>query len=162
MSIVLARVDNRLVHGQILEAWVPHFAIDTILVIDRQLVDDRFHRTLLEGLGREDLQVCLVKPERAAQLLAGELAQHRVLALFSGIRQAVEALACGVSFSRLNLGNVHPKHGSRAITTSVNLTEQELRDLAALASRGVDLEARAVPADRSPDFAPLVRGERQR
>lgn len=159
MSVVMARVDNRLVHGQVLEGWVPLLDADTILVIDRELVDDPLQRMVLEGLGRSRPEVCLVDPDRAAQLLSGKLARHKVLLLFASIRRALEAHSAGVWFERLNLGNVHPTKKSRAVTTSVYLTPDDATLLCELSRRGVELEARAVPADQSPDLGAIIRRE---
>jgi len=156
MAVLLARVDNRLVHGQVLEAWVPRLGIDTILVVDRELVNDPFQRAILEGLSGPRLGIFLVTPERATELLGGELGTRRTLVLFAGIRQAVEALDAGVPFSVLNLGNIHPKEASRVLTASVYLSAGDEEEVCLLLSRGVDVEARAVPSERSPDVRAAV------
>ncbi|MBI5445189.1 MAG: PTS sugar transporter subunit IIB, partial [Deltaproteobacteria bacterium] len=52
MSILLARVDSRLVHGQVLEVWVPRLRADAIVAVDRALAGDPFRRRLVEGLSR--------------------------------------------------------------------------------------------------------------
>ncbi|MEW6487863.1 MAG: PTS sugar transporter subunit IIB [Thermodesulfobacteriota bacterium] len=157
MGVLLARVDNRLVHGQVLVGWVPRLGIDTILVVDRKLVDDPFQKALLEGLGAPGLRIRLVTPESAVLLLGSELRDRRVLVLFAGIRQAVEAWDAGLAFSVLNLGNVHPTQGSRGLTPSVYLSASDEEELCLLLCRGVRVEARAVPADRSPDVGMAVR-----
>jgi PTS system mannose-specific IIB component len=95
-------------------------------------------------------------PEEAAELVNGAFRERRLLILFIGIPQALEARRAGIGFDCLNLGNVHPKPGSRAVTSSVYLTDEDLDCLAALMAEGVTAEARAVPADRSPDVTGLV------
>jgi PTS system mannose-specific IIB component len=157
MPIVLARVDNRLVHGQVLEAWAPKLEADAILAVDRDLSLDPLRRRIIEGLGMgggPDVRVST--PEEAAKLLTGTFREQRLLILFAGVRQALEARRAGLCFECLNLGNVHPKPGSLAVTASVYLTDEDLDCLAALMAEGVFVEARAVPADRSPDIAALV------
>jgi len=157
MAILLARVDNRLVHGQVLEAWVPRLGVDTILVVDRHLPGDVFQRSVIESLGSSVLRVSVVSPDAAAALLAGELQHRRVLVLFAGVHQAVEALDAGVRFSQLNLGNMHPSQECRVLTASVHLTTGDEEELCALTARGVALDARAIPADRSPDVSHVIR-----
>jgi len=159
MGILLARVDNRLVHGQVLAAWVPRLGVDTILVVDREVEADAFRRSVIESLASPSLRIAVVPPEAAAGLLAGELRDRRVLVLFAGIHQAVEALEAGVSFTQLNLGNIHPAQECRVLTSSVYLTGRDEEELCRLVSRGVLLDARAVPADRSPDVYRLIRCE---
>lgn len=160
MAVVLARVDNRLVHGQVLEAWVPQLKADTILVVDRELVRDPLRKALLQGLSHPSLEVRLTDPEGAARFVTGEGVARRVILLFSDVSGAIDALDAGVHFDRLNLGNLHPDEGSRAVTGSVNLTAEDAQRLAELRSRGVSLEARAVPSDRSPDLNSYIAAER--
>lgn len=152
MSIVLARVDNRLVHGQVLEAWVPRCKVQGIVVVDAELSADPLCRTILEALGRGGTPVELCAPEGAKVLLDGAWRDRRVLVLFAGVPQARAARRGGVCFGALNLGNIHPRPGSRALTPSVYLTPEDEEGLLALAGEGVDLDARAVPTDRSPDI----------
>jgi PTS system mannose-specific IIB component len=157
MAVVLSRVDNRLVHGQVLEAWVPHCRIEGIVVVDGELAVDPLQLMIFKTLDCERLPVRVCDPGEAVRLLAGEWREKRVLLLFAGLRQAVESRGRGVRFDSLNLGNIHPRPGSRTLTSSVYLTDDDLGCLAALLEEGVALEARAVPADRSPDVASFVR-----
>ena len=153
MAVVLARVDNRLVHGQVLEAWVPALGVDAILVVDPELGDDRLQKMVLEGLSRRGLHVKIVTPREAVALLAGVLRDTRVMVLFRGLRQAFVAREAGVPFEVLNLGNLHPCQESSSLTVSVYLTAEDEQLLRELAECGVALEARAVPADRGPDVS---------
>ena len=153
MAVVLARVDNRLVHGQVLEAWVPALGVDAILVVDPELGGDRLQKMVLEGLSRRGLHVQIVTPREAVALLAGVLRDTRVMVLFRGLRQAFVAREAGVPFEVLNLGNLHPCQESSSLTVSVYLTAEDEQLLRELAECGVALEARAVPADRGPDVS---------
>ncbi len=153
MHAVLARVDNRLVHGQMLEAWVPALGADTILVVDRALASQPLQRAIIEALSHPGLQVRLMEPMAAAEFLKAEGKRRKIIVLFSGISGAIEALDEGVSFGRLNLGNIHPREGSRPLTASVHLTREDVKQLSRLVARGVEVEARAVPGDRSPSVS---------
>jgi mannose/fructose/N-acetylgalactosamine-specific phosphotransferase system component IIB len=157
VPVVLARVDNRLVHGQVLEAWVPRLGVESILVVDGELAADPFQRAVIEGLGLGEVGIRLCTPEEAADLLRNSLRGQKTLLLFAGVAQALEALKRGVRFERLNLGNLHPRQGGRSLTPSVYLTPADEGGLRELLSQGVALEARAVPNDRTPDIAALVK-----
>ena len=101
----------------------------------------------------------LLDPEHAARFLAAEETERRVIVVFADTQKAVEAHDAGVHFDRLNLGNIHPREGSQAVTASVNLTEGDEKRLSDLHAQGVTLEAKAVPTDRSPDLAELIHRE---
>jgi len=94
-------------------------------------------------------------PGQAARFLSGDGGWRKILLLFADVRGAAQALDAGVTFDRLNLGNIHPREGSRPVTPSVFLTSEDSERLSALRARGVEIEARAVPAERSPDLAPF-------
>lgn len=153
MSVHLVRIDSRLVHGQVLEAWAPQLEVDAILVVDGPRAGDAFHRAIFGALSRPGLEVRVETPQDAAALLGGAWQTRRVLVLFEGLPQALAGRAAGIPFRHLNLGNLHPRPGSRPVTASVHLTPEDWRDLARLRAEGVEVEARAVPGDRSP---PLV------
>jgi PTS system mannose-specific IIB component len=159
MPVVLTRVDNRLVHGQVLEGWVPKLRANTILVVDRELAGNPLRKSLIEGLSHPGLEVRLMDPERAVRFLAAEETARRVIVVFADTQKAVEAHEAGVRFGRLNLGNIHPREGSQAVTASVNLTVGDAKRLSDLHAQGVTLEAKAVPADRSPDLTELIHRE---
>ncbi|NOY46227.1 MAG: PTS sugar transporter subunit IIB [Deltaproteobacteria bacterium] len=149
MSVLLARVDNRLVHGQVLEAWVPYLEADLIVVVGGEESRDPFRRSLFQALSTPQVKVEVVAPEEAPTLVEREQA-HRILLLFPDVDAAWKAFRAGLRFERLNLGNVHPREGGHRVTRTVYLTtedEEELRDLRA---HGVRLEARALPTDASP------------
>ena len=157
MPILMARVDNRLLHGQVLEAWVPRLGADAVLAVDRPLSRDPLRRRILEGLGRAGhLEVRVADPEDAAELLLGGWSEKRVLLLFVGLPEALEAHRAGVRFERLNLGNLHPREGSRVISPSVQVTAADCRCLEALLAEGVAVEARAVPSDRGLDGSTIL------
>ena len=162
MPVVLARVDNRLVHGQVLEAWAPRLGANAILVVDRAAAEDPLRRVLAEGLSSPGLRVRVAAPEAAAGILAEGGPDQKVLLLFPDTEAALEAHAAGVGFHHLNLGNVHPAAGSRPLTSSVHLGPGDVTRLLRLRSRGVELDARSVPSERSPDVDAWLKAERGR
>jgi PTS system mannose-specific IIB component len=147
--IALVRIDNRLLHGQILEAWAPRLGVKEVVVAD----DDAAR----SPLARAAMTLC-VPPEMPARVLTLGEVDFRVLAddprplllLFRDVEALARARTLGLSprmAPRVNLGNVHYEPGRRQITPSVFLTRDEVDTLQALAGEGFEIEARAVPAE---------------
>jgi PTS system mannose-specific IIB component len=147
--IALVRVDNRLLHGQILETWVPKLAIEEIVVADDEAA--------ASDLARAAMTLC-VPPELPARIEAvagvdfGALAAapRRVLVLVRDVAALEAAHAAGLGPSlapRVNLGNVHFSPGRRPVTPSVFLGAEDLATLRALARAGFEIEARAIPSE---------------
>jgi PTS system mannose-specific IIB component len=149
-SIALARVDNRLVHGQVLEAWLPALRAQGILVADDEAAQNLLARAAMALAIPRGVVFVVVTLEQAAQLLrpGGKGAPApRTLLLVREVRDALALHELGVPLPHLNLGNVHFRTGRKAVTPSVYLDEGELSQLEALAAAGTDIELRAVPAE---------------
>lgn len=151
MPVELYRVDNRLIHGQVLEAWVPRVRAQAILVVDATSSGDPFQRCVLEAMGQDVIHVCVVDPAGAIEALKTDLKDKRVIVLFKTVEQALAASKAGLAIDRLNLGNIHPSGDTVSVTPSVNLSPEDTELLKELAARGVKIEARAVPCEDAMD-----------
>jgi PTS system mannose-specific IIB component len=147
--IALVRVDNRLVHGQILETWVPYLKARLIEVAD----DD----AAASSLARAAMMLALppeipasIEPLARVDWAALAAAEAPVLVLLRDMGDLDRAVAAGLTpqrAPRLNLGNVHFAQGRRPITPSVFLSAGEVQALERLAALGFEVEARAIPTD---------------
>jgi N-acetylgalactosamine PTS system EIIB component len=147
--IALVRVDNRLLHGQILETWIPRLAIKEIVVGDDEAASDDLARAAMTLCVPAGLPVRVVKVDEVpwAEL---SRAPHGVLVLVRDIAALTRARQRGLSpevADRVNLGNVHFGAGRRPVTPSVFLDGDEMQALRALASAGFGIEARAIPSE---------------
>lgn len=149
----LYRVDNRLVHGQVLEAWVPNVGAQAILVVDDDASEDAFQKCVLEAMGQGVLHICVTDSKTAADSLKNEMKGKNFIVLFKTISQAVKAFEAGLRYPKLNLGNIHPAPGSKPLTPSVNLTLSDVMLLDRLVAEGVKIDARAVPCEPGADVA---------
>jgi PTS system mannose-specific IIB component len=157
--IALVRVDNRLLHGQVLEAWIPRLGARRVVVAD----DEAARNPLV----RSAMSLCL-PPEVPVEMaplaevdFAGLAADPEpVLVLLRDVAGLVEATRRGLApalAGRLNLGNVHYEPGRRPVTPSIFLTAGELAALRALRAAGFEVEARAVPGDAPVGLDELAR-----
>ncbi len=157
--IVLVRVDNRLLHGQILEAWIPRLSIDEVVVAD----DD----AAASDLARAAMTLCVppelpVRIQRIADVDFAALASRspRVLVLVRDPAGLAAARAAGLTPAlarQVNLGNVHFGEGRRNVTPSVFLSEADMAVLRSLAAEGFEIEARAIPSEPPAGMAEIER-----
>jgi PTS system mannose-specific IIB component len=158
-GIALVRVDNRLVHGQVLEAWVPALGLQAILVADDQVAGSPLARAAM-GLAIPRKVVFRVAKvaEVAGMLRPGGTGAPaaRTLLLVRDVRDAVALHEQGVAIGQLNLGNVHFSAGREQVTPTVYLDATEIEALRRLASAGIEIEGRAVPAEVPVPFATIA------
>ena len=158
--IALVRVDNRLVHGQILETWLPKLGIRRLVVADDEAAGTPLARDAMCLCTPPDLPVD-VRPLEKVDWAALSAAKEPVMVLVREVADLVRASEGGMTperAPRLNLGNVHYALRRRPVSPSVFLDDEEMSDIRELKARGFDVEVRALPTDAALDPAKL--GER--
>jgi PTS system mannose-specific IIB component len=143
--ISFIRVDSRLIHGQVIEAWLPHLHVDRILVADDSAATDPLVRTAIGLAVPSNVEVVLA---RIADIDFSRYQNDavRTLVLMRDIPSAVRAYARGLA-GPLNLGNVHDGPLRQAVSRSVYLTPAEREDLLKLTRDGLAVTIQAVPAE---------------
>jgi PTS system mannose-specific IIB component len=147
--IALVRVDNRLLHGQILETWIPRLGIREVVVADDEAASSDLARAAMTLCVPPELPVRVVPVEglRPVDLAA---ARGPVLLLLREVAALARAAAAGLTPAlapTVNLGNVHFSAGRSPVTPSVFLSAEEVATLRALADAGFAIEARAIPSE---------------
>ena len=156
MKTALVRVDSRLVHGQIVEAWVPHTGATVLVVLNDQAAASRVTRSIMGMCVPVGLAVVVGRISDAAAIGARlDLAERTAIVLVATPRDALAVYEAGLTFARLNLGNLHFAPGKRQVTTCVSLGDDDRAALRALEERGVTIEAQAVPRERPRPYHEL-------
>ncbi|MEZ4600457.1 MAG: PTS sugar transporter subunit IIB [Syntrophotaleaceae bacterium] len=149
MAIVFTRIDNRLIHGQVLEAWVPLTRADCIVVASNDLPELSFQRQLMKAAVPSGIEVAIGSVEEmVAFLQSREAAQRRIFLLFGNLPDAMEAFRQGVHFSTLNLGNLHGGKDRKRLSCTVALDSDDMESLETLEKEGVRVVLQCVPSDR--------------
>jgi PTS system mannose-specific IIB component len=152
--ISLVRVDNRLIHGQVVEAWLPHLKVSRVVVADDEAASSPLVRAAMSLAVQSAIEVQIFP---LAQVDFAGISQDSIktLVLLRDVAAAPFAKAHGLKVEQLNLGNVHFGTGRRQVSPSVFLAESELQALQRLAEDGVKVEARAVPSEKPVELLEL-------
>ena len=142
------RVDNRLVHGQIVSAWIPHLRLQRFVVVQDGLPTDPLRMQMLRMVIPKEIQFDALSLADAPRWLnAKRFGRDRTMVLIESIADAVRLFEAGHAFPTLNLGNVHHGPGRVAITPAVYLGDAEYADLRTLTRRGVRVEVQSLPSE---------------
>ncbi|WP_432821101.1 PTS system mannose/fructose/N-acetylgalactosamine-transporter subunit IIB [Trichloromonas sp.] len=157
MSIVLARIDNRLIHGQVLESWVPHVNADCIVVANDQAAGNAFQKLLMEAAVPRGIRVIIDTLEGVAELCStGELIDRKVLLLLASSQDALAIHRRGVGCGKLNLGNMHGGQGKQRVACTIALDPDDVDNLRLLEADGVRVVSQCIPSDREQDWKKLI------
>lgn len=142
------RVDNRLVHGQILSTWLPHLRLARFVVACDQVPLNElqcamFRMAMPAGVSFDALTV----DDAIAFLNEKRYGDDRTMVLLESIEDAVRMFDTGHRFTQLNIGNLHHTPGAKAITNAVYVTPAQKAALQQLAKRGVLIEVQSLPME---------------
>lgn len=160
-DIALVRVDNRLVHGQILEAWVPFVKAKCIIVVDNNSASDFFCETVIRMAVPSDIEVNICSVEDFSEsYVYAHGSGKKTIVLFSNIADALKAYESGFHFEKLNIGNIHHEDYTVCCAPSVFLCDLEIQDvLTLLEEKGVAVELKRVPREKAVDIKDALPSE---
>jgi mannose/fructose/N-acetylgalactosamine-specific phosphotransferase system component IIB len=147
MSIVLCRIDDRLIHGQVVIGWGRPLGIDLIILVDDQVATSEWEQELYRMAVAPEIEVRFVTVAEAAAQLPDWQSNGKRGLILTGDLETMAALhaASPDIVHRINLGGIHHRPGRRERLPFVYLTDQELRTLAALEQSGAVVTAQDLP-----------------
>lgn len=158
MGLVLTRIDNRLIHGQVLEAWVPAMKANCIVVANDQIANTAMQRLLMEASVPKGIRVIIGAVAEVAGIIESEdLADARILLLFATAEDALIGHRAGVRYNRLNLGNMHAGSGKVKCSCTIALDVADVENLNQLEDAGVSIFSQCVPSDKEVGWQKMLR-----
>lgn len=157
MDIRLARIDDRLIHGQVATAWSKMTGIERIIVVSDEVARDELRRFLLSQAVPPGVKANVVTIDKMVEVYDHRLFDDvKVMLLFTDPKDVAAIVRRGVALTSVNIGGMRFTGGKKRITNFVSVNQEDIDDFAYLASRNIKLEIRKVPADRSINLMDLL------
>ena len=156
LNLLLVRVDNRLIHGQVGITWTSSLGANLLVVVDDEVAHDSLQQQLMtmtaeaSGVGIRFFTI-----DKTIQIITKASDSQKIFMICktpSVVRKLVDG---GVPITRLNIGNMHPSESKRQITKKVYVDSQEEEDIRYIASKGVDVFFQEVPEEPVYDISIL-------
>ena len=157
MTVVLVRVDDRLIHGQVVVGWGQSLGATHLVLVDDAVSANAWERDLYRMGVPPDMTVDFASVDEAARRIVewdGE--RRRTILVLNDIGAAVRLCSMAPQVKRVNLGGVHQGPGRRRRLPYVFMTDDEACELRDLAARGVEVIAQDVPTARAVPIRDLV------
>lgn len=148
------RVDPRLVHATLMNAWVPAVGATQIIVADRITEEDPRLKTIMQMSAMDQVRLTFTNEESVYAILAGLPATAPVIVLFTSVQTAERAVIAGLKLDELNIGHLPEAPGRRPVLPAVHLGDEDLAVVRRLKERGVEVYLQPLPRDpRCSPFA---------
>ncbi|MDI6783172.1 MAG: PTS sugar transporter subunit IIB [bacterium] len=156
MGLKLVRIDDRLIHGQVVVGWVRFLNANHIIVADDAVAKDAMQKALYEMVVPRELTVSILTLAETAEKIQQNIYGNDTIILLVARPKDVLALAnLGLPMKSINIGGMRFEPGKKQITKSVSVDDEDGMMLRELAAKGIEIEGRAVPTDEKIDIVKL-------
>jgi PTS system mannose-specific IIB component/fructoselysine and glucoselysine-specific PTS system IIB component len=147
MPVVLSRIDDRLVHGQVVIGWGRPLAIDLIVLVDGAVAASEWEQDIYRMAVPDSMEILFVVADVAARRLpAWDASQARVVLLAGAIDERAQVQQAVPDLIRsINLGGLHHRPGRTERLPYIYLDDVDRDALRALADAGVSISAQNLP-----------------
>jgi Phosphotransferase system, mannose/fructose/N-acetylgalactosamine-specific component IIB len=145
-EIVLSRIDNRLVHGQVGVTWVNSLNVDTIVVVDDETYYDRFSQKLMESVAKSSsVNIRFYKSDDFIKRFLEVDSNQKIFLVVKTPKVIRQLYEHGLPIDKVNLGNMHYERGKVMVTRKVYVDEHDIDNLEYLLQEGVYIYYQDVP-----------------
>jgi len=157
MTIALARIDDRLIHGQVATRWTKETNVKRIIVISDEVAADTVRRTLLTQVAPPGVTAHVVDVAKAIRVYENpNYAKDRVMLLFTNPTDVLRVVEGGVKITTVNIGGMAFHQGKTQVNGAISVNDQDIAAFHKLNDLGIELEARKVSSDNPLKIMDLI------
>lgn len=153
----LVRIDDRLIHGQVIAVWCKHRPFTRIVIVDDEVAADPFMQEVMRLAAPPGLRVDVLSLEEAIRRLPQDPhPRETTMVLLRSPQVARRLYEGGVRYTALNVGGMGRGLGRRPLFRHIAASDEEIAALKVLAEQGVDITLRTVPEEKARSFKDLL------
>ena len=156
--LVLTRIDDRLIHGQVATQWVTTTQANNIYIVDDETADDEFSVMVCKGLAPLRTEVHVLHVDEAIETLkeADKDNDNRALIIVKVPQPIVKMVEAGVNIQKVIVGGMGKRNDRKVFFRAIHANDTEIEELRKLSEMGVDVECQIVPSDNATPIAKLI------
>jgi PTS system mannose-specific IIB component len=158
MSIILARVDDRLIHGQVVQGWLNSIDVDTILVVSNTAAEDEMQKMLMMLAIPSNIHIDIKNLNNAVSSFA-DYSDSKLFIITASVCDIFRMIELGVAINSINIGGMHFSKGKRQLMYNVFVDNEDIEYLYKIYLRGIEVEGRVLPKDERENIIQLIENE---
>ncbi|MQS75289.1 PTS galactosamine transporter subunit IIB [Companilactobacillus halodurans] len=156
-NIVLTRIDNRLVHGQVGVVWTSSIGANLLLVANDDTANDPLQQELMEATAESSgVGIRFWTIEKTINNIHRASARQKIFIIVRTPEDARKLIEGGVPIDNLNIGNMHFSEGKRQITKQAYMDDKDISDLKVCAAKGASVYVQEVPEDKKQPLEEVI------
>lgn len=155
-NILAARIDNRLIHGQVGMTWVNSLQANLILVVNDEVSTDKVQQSLMDMVVPQGVETRYFSIEKTIAVIGKAADRQKILLVVKDIKDALELTKRGLKLEEWIVGNLHFSEGKKQITSTVSVDDNDVINIKEMEKLGVKMTIKGVPSDIGQDLFKLV------
>lgn len=156
-NVVVARIDDRLIHGQVVTSWIRTYTINMILIVAEDLSKNLLMQRIYKSVAPEGVDVKIMDNQSALDFLREENRKDENLMILVKTPEVFEFLITnGIEIPKIVLGGMGAKPGRETLIRNVSANEAEKETLSRLIDEGIKIVYQMVPVDKEIDIEKLI------
>lgn len=158
IKYVLARIDSRLLHGQVATAWTKTVKPTRIIVVSDGVAKDELRKNLIEQTAPPGVKANVVPVDKMIQVAKDpRFGNTKAMLLFETPQDALRAIEGGVDVKELNIGSMAHSVGKIAVSKVLSLGRDDVKTFEKLKAKGIQFDVRKVPNDSKENMDDIIK-----
>lgn len=154
-NILLTRIDNRLIHGQVATQWNSSVGSNLLLVANDKVAGDKMRQGLMDMAAPNGVATRYFTIDKTIEVIHKAADRQKIFIIVESPTDALRLIEGGVPIKKVNVGNMHMSEGKRQVATSVAVDDADVEAFKKMQEKGVELEIRRVPSIAAEDTSKL-------
>lgn len=154
-NILLTRIDNRLIHGQVATQWNSTLGSNLILVANDDVSTNTMRQNLMKMAAPAGVATRFFSLQKTIGVIGKASPRQKIFIVAETPEDVLTLVKGGVPIKKVNIGNMHMSEGKRQVATSVAVNDEDVAAFKELQELGVELEIRRVPSTPVEDTSKL-------
>lgn len=156
-NILLTRIDNRLIHGQVATMWTNHIGANLILVANDKVAGDKMRQGLMDMAAPNGVATRYFTIQKTIDVIGKAADRQKIFIVCETPQDVLRLVEGGVPIDKVNIGNMHMAEGKRVAVGVVAVDDDDVETFKKLQEKGVELEIRKVPSENKEDLNKLFK-----
>ncbi|MBG9979550.1 PTS N-acetylgalactosamine transporter subunit IIB [Facklamia sp. DSM 111018] len=155
-NILLTRIDNRLLHGQVATQWTSSLGANLILIANDEVSTNKTRQKLMDMAAPQSAQTRYFSLQKTIEIIHKASERQKIFIVCETPQDVLKLVEGGVPIKKVNIGNMHMDTGKKQVVGSVAVDEADVETFKQLKALGVELEIRRVPSEGTDPISKIL------
>ncbi|MDE9534961.1 PTS N-acetylgalactosamine transporter subunit IIB [Xenorhabdus bovienii] len=155
-NILMVRIDNRLIHGQVGITWTNSLGANLVIVANDEAANNPVQQSLMDMVVSDGVQTRYFTLQKTIDVIHQAAERQKIFIVCKTPQDVLTLVKGGVPIRVVNVGNMHFSEGKRQVHKTVSVDENDIKVFCALEKLGISCEVRRVPDEAGENIANLL------